>query len=317
MQKIPVFGTIAHAYGFAVTQFFRILGITWAPLAVSIAVSLMLTPGFAGNHMPLNDQDEIARQTLRLLPLSFLVLLVIRSMVAVGVTELALGLRKGPTFVYFSIGAPVWRLFGAWLLFLLVMILIYIGLIILVIVLAVVGGIAIKAAALSHGADMIAIAGLAALCALLFLGALVYVLARLTFLIPPVIVAEKKIDLARGWELTRGNFWRILAIGITLFIPVIVAGCAVFLAVYGTGMIHTMTEIFVLAGRGASEAVMQQHIDAMSEAMRAKGLALWPVTAAANLLVETFLFGLLYGASAFAYRALTPGPAAPSLRDPR
>jgi len=310
MNKIPVFGTIAHAYNFAITQFVRIFGITWAPLAVSIALGLMLTPGFAGNHMPIDDKEEIARQTLRLLPFTFLITLVIRAMIAVGVTELALGLRKGATFVYFSVGLPVWRLFGAWILFFLLMIVIYIALIILVIVVAIVGAIAIKSAALSQGATGVAAVALGVSCGLLFLGALVYVMARLTFLIPPVVVAEKKIDLARGWQLTAGNFWRILAIGIVLFIPLIAFGCAIFVAVYGMDLIHTMTDVFVLAAQGAKQAVIQQRVDTLSEAMRAKSLVIWPYMAAANLLLETFAFGLLYGASAFAYRAVTPSPQA-------
>lgn len=310
MNKIPVFGTIAHAYSFAITQFLRILGITWAPLAVSIALGLMLTPGFAGNHMPLNDKDEVARQTLRLLPFTFLIVLIIRAMIAVGVTELALGLRKGMTFVYFSVAPPVWRLLAAWILFFLVMILIYIGLIIFIVVAALVGAFVIKSVALSQGASGVAAVVLGVSCGLLFLGALAYVMARLTFLIPPVVVAEKKIDLARGWQLTSGNFWRIFVIGLALFIPLIFVGCVIFVAVYGMDLIHTMTDALILAMQGAKEAAIQQRIDTLSAAMRLKSLAIWPYTAAVNLLVETFAFGLLYGASTFAYRAVTAKPEA-------
>lgn len=304
MNKIPVFGTIAHAYGFAITQFFRLLGITWAPLAVSIALGLMLTPGFVGNHMPLNDTDEAARQTLRLLPFSFAIILIIRSMIAAGVTELALDLRKGTTFVYFSVGLPVWRFVGAWLLVLLLMIVLIIGSVLALGIVLAVGGIAFGHIAQGANASGAALAVIALLLA--FYAFIIFVAVRITFFIPPVIVAEKKIDLARGWQLTGGNFWRIFIIGIALFIPLIAIGCAIFVAVYGMDLIHTMTDVFVLAMQGAKQAVIQQRIDTLSEAMRAQGLALWPYTAAANLLVETFSFGLLYGASAFAYRAVTP-----------
>ncbi|HEY2034043.1 MAG TPA: glycerophosphoryl diester phosphodiesterase membrane domain-containing protein [Rhizomicrobium sp.] len=306
MNKIPVFGTIVHAYGFAITQFFRLLGITWAPLAVAIALGLMLTPGFAGNHMPLNDSEEVTRQTARLLPFSFIITLIIRSMIAVGVTELALGLRKGPTFVYFSVGLSVWRFVGAWLLVILVMIIMIVGSALALGLLLAVGGTAF--AHLGQGANALAAALAVAALLLAFYAFIFFVAVRLTFFIPPVIVAEKKIDLARGWQLTSGNFWRIFVIGVAIFIPLIAIGCAIFVAVYGTDLIHTMTDGFVLAMEGAKEAVIQQRIDTLTEAMRAKSLAIWPYTAAANLLVETFSFGLLYGASAFAYREVTSKP---------
>ncbi|HEY4126137.1 MAG TPA: hypothetical protein VGM36_16050, partial [Rhizomicrobium sp.] len=213
MSKIPVGETVAHAYSFAASQFLRILGIVWAPLVVSMAVGLMVTPGFLGNHTSLNDLQEIQRQSLRLSPFIFIFSLFIRAMIGVGVTELALGKRSGTTFVYFSLGAAVWRLIGAWLLFLLVMILIYIGLIILTVVIAVVGGIGLKALTLSPAASNAAVGFLVIGCILLFMGALIYTMARLTFLIPPVVVDENKVDLARGWILTRGSFWRIFCIG--------------------------------------------------------------------------------------------------------
>lgn len=309
MNKIPVFETIAHAYGFAASQFFRILGIVWAPLAVSIAVGLMVTPGFWGNHIPVDDADAIQRHAMRLFPALFVFSLFIRAMIGVGVTELALGKRTGATFVYFSLAAPVWRLIGAWLLFILVMILIYIGLIILTVVVAVVGGIIVKSVALSAAAHYAAIGLLALFCIVLFLGALIYTMARLTFLIPPVVVAENKIDLARGWELTKGSFWRIFCIGMAIFIPLILIQIAVVVFVYGVDFLRQFTSI-MHAGllKQISEAAMRNQMETWQAAVRVRGLQVWPVMAAFSLLFETFAFGLLYGASAFAYREVTLQP---------
>jgi len=315
MNKIPVFETIAHAYGFATRNFLRILGIVWAPLVVSIAVGLMVTPGFFGNHIPVDDIAAIQRQSLRLSPLIFVFSLFIRAMIGVGVTELALGKRTGTTFVYFSVAAPVWRLIGAWLLFALVMIVIYIGLVILVIIVAIGGGLVVKAVTFSSVGHAVAAGLLALICIFLFLGALIYTMARLTFLIPPVVVEENKVDLARGWILTRGSFWRICCIGLAIFIPLILIQGTIVVSVYGLDYFHRFAEI-MRGGflRQLSEDAMRQQMDMWGAAVRARGLQVWPLMAAVGLVFETFAYGLLYGASAFAYREIIP-PAS-SLRDP-
>lgn len=312
-MKIPVFETIAHAYGFATGQFLRVLGIVWAPLVVSIAVGLMAMPGFMGNHIPIDDVEAIQRNATHITPFVWVFSLFIRAMIGVGVTELALGKRTGTTFVYFSLGAPVWRLIGAWLLFILAMIFIYIGLIIFTVIVGVAGGFAVKALALAKGAEIVATAALMLCCVLLFFGALVYVMARLTFLIPPVVVNESKIDLARGWELTRGSFWRIFCIGFAIFVPLIVVQIAVVVAVFGADFLHHFANI-LHAGlmRQVTEEAMKQQMEAWGVAVRARSLQVWPIMAAFALVFETFAYGLLYGASAFAYREVTPASVPPA-----
>jgi len=316
-MKIPVFATIAHAYGFAISRFLQILGIVWAPLAVAIAVGLLVTPGFMGNHIRIDDVEAIQRNATHVMPLVFIFTLFIRAMIGVGVTELALGKREGLTLVYFSLGASVWRLIGAWLLFILAMVFIYIGLVILTIVIALAGGFALKALALTKGAEAIAIGLLVLFCGLLFFGALVYVMARLTFLIPPVVVNERKIDLARGWELTRGSFWRIFWIGFAIFVPLILVQVAVIVAIYGSDFVQHFADMMRTGIAGhTSEEAMRQQMEVWGTAMRARGLQVWPAMSAFALMFETFAYGLLYGASAFAYREITPAPATPAAAPP-
>ncbi|HEY7976894.1 MAG TPA: hypothetical protein VID67_01775 [Rhizomicrobium sp.] len=309
MSKIPVGETVAHAYGFATGQFLKILGIVWAPLVVSAAVGLMAMPGFLGNHTPLNDLDEIRRQSMRLSPFIFVFSLFIRAMIGVGVTELALGKRTGTTFVYFSVGAPVWRLIGAWLLFLLVIILIYIGLLIVTVAVGVVGGIGVKSLTLATGANNTAIGLLVIACVVIFAGTLFYTMARLTFLIPPVVVDEKQVDLARGWQLTRGSFWRIFAIGLAIFVPLILFQIVIAGIFFGVDFLHQFADIMRGAFHGATEAVVQQRMNLWSGAVRARALQVWPYTVVIGIFLETFAYGLLYGAAAFAYRAVNPPPA--------
>ncbi len=313
MRKIPVGETLSHAYGFATGSFLKLLGIAWAPLVVAAAVGLMVTPGFLGNHVLPTDHEEVARQGIRLFPFIFALSLVIRAMVGVGVTELALGQRSGTTFVYFSLGAAVWRLIGAWLLFILVMILIYIGLAVFSVIVGVAGGLGVRSLALAPASMELLIGLLILACVVLFFGALIYVMARLTFFIPPVVVAEKQIDLARGWQLTRGSFWRIFAIGLGIFIPLIVIESAIFLTIYGADVFPQFSQVFQLSVHQAKQVIIQQHLDALELEMRIRMLAFWPYLIAANILIESFVFGLMYGASAFAYRAVT-GSDTPGMR---
>jgi hypothetical protein len=311
MEKIRVGETIAHAYGFAFREFPKLLGIVWAPLAVSIAIGLMMTPGFFGNHIDPNDQDAIERFSMQMLPLSILILLPIRAMIATGVTEQVLGMRKGVTFVYFSVGASIWRFLASWLLVIVAMIVLLVGTAIAAGILFVIGGIALGQ--FLHG-TMAETAGVLAACAFLlfFYGAAIFLVVRLTFFIPPVVVAEKKIDLARVWQLSHGNFWRIFAVGLALFIPMIAVMAVVMVAIYGT-VLFQIADIFQATIHGAQQSAIQAQMQAWNEAVRVKGLAAWPYTAAFQLLFGTFTYGLTYSASAFAYREIQPISAA-SLR---
>ncbi len=311
MEKIRVGETIAHAYGFAFREFPKLLGIVWAPLAVSIAVGLMMTPGFFGNHIDPKDQDAIARYSMQMLPLSLLILLPIRAMIAAGVTEQALGMRKGATFVYFSVGSAIWRFLASWLLVIVAMIVLLIGTAIAGGILFAIGGIALGQ--VLHGA----VAGTVGVLALLafvvfFYGAAIFLAVRLTFFIPPVVVAEKKIDLARVWQLSHGNFWRIFLVMLAIVVPLGAIVVAVMTAIYGT-MLFDVFNIFSAAIHGGQESAIQQQMQSWSEALREKGLTMWPYAAVFQLLFGTFSYGLTYSASAFAYREMLPS-SAPSLR---
>ena len=298
MNKIPVGETVTRTYTFALSSFLRIFGVVWAPLAVTIALNLMMTPGFL-HHAALADADAAARDALRLVPLAMLIVLPIRAMIAVGVTELALGLRPETTFVYFSLAMPVWRMIAMWLLVLLVMIVITVG---GVLGLGVIAALSATLLSASKGAVAIGIA----VCALFFYGALIYIIVRLTFLIAPVAVVEKKIDLARGWQLTRGNFWRIFAIGFLIFLPIVAIAMALFFFLYGAEFWHAIVNVFYLATQGTKPEVLEKYGQAVGARIRVQSLAIWPYSAAATLLFSTYIYGIMYGAAAFSYDAIRP-----------
>jgi hypothetical protein len=168
--------------------------------------------------------------------------------------------------------------------------------------------------AVLHGAPAELAGALAVVELLLFLyGAIIFLAVRLTFFIPPVVVAERKIDLARVWQLSHGNFWRIFLIGLALVIPLIVVVLAAVTMLYGTTLFHIF-DIFALAARRVPQSVIEQQMQAWSVAIRVKGLSLWPVYSVFQLIFGTFSYGLLYSASAFAYREIQPVPGT-SMRD--
>jgi hypothetical protein len=303
MNKIPVFETIAHAYGFAISQFLKILGIAWAPLVVSIAFGLMITPGFFGNHIDPSDQDAMQRLSMQMVPLSLLILLPIRAMIATGVTELALGMRSGTTFVYFSLGASIWRFIGSWLLVIIAMIVLVVGFAIVLGITLGVGGAALSSMAGTNATMIGGVVGVLVTFIVLFL--YLYLIVRLTFFIAPVVVAEHKIDLARVWQLSHGNFWRIFLVGLGIVLPIIIVAFAMVYFVFGNEISHLL-EIFREGFKTKNDTVLQTQMQAWSETIRVRQLAIWPYAAVFNLIFATFSYGLMYGASAFAYRAIQP-----------
>jgi hypothetical protein len=183
--------------------------------------------------------------------------------------------------------------------------------IVLVIGIAIAGGLlfALGAVALGtvlHGAAATAAGILGGAALVLFLyGVMIFLAVRMTFFIPPVVVAERKIDLARVWQLTHGNFWRIFIIGLALVIPLGLIVLAAVVALYGPTLFHVF-DIFTLITHRAPQPVIQHQMEAWSVAIRVKGLTLWPVWSVFQLIFGTFSYGLLYSASAFAYREIQP-----------
>jgi hypothetical protein len=222
-----------------------------------------------------------------------------------------LGMRTGTTFVYFSLGAAIWRFLALWLLVIVALIALVIGLAIAIGIIVAIGGIVLGQ--FLHGGPAEIVGALAAvLFILIFYGAIIYLTVRLTFFIPPVVVAEKQIDLARVWQLSHGNFWRIFAVGLAIYIPLLLVMGAVMAAIYGP-VLFQFPNLIMLAMHNAPEATVQAQTQAWSEALQARGLAMWPYNAAFELLFGTISYGLTYSASAFAYREILPSPA-PSLR---
>ena len=314
-NRIPVGATIAETYGFAFGGFLSILGIIWFP-----AVLLAAAGYFVGGHlMPVFQgslQNQDPTQILHMLPLFglfYLAILLLFVMQYVGVTELALGLRGRRSVFYFSLGGTFWRVLAAWILVVLILILVEVVLGIAFGIVTAIGALFMGVSgsgAQHHSALVAGIAGIVvALAAIVLYGAMIYIATRLSFLITPAVIAEKKIAIARSWSLSKGNFWRIVLVWLAVELPMlllIVGGeFAIIFPTLGQQMIESMQHPM------APEQALQTYVQAFATA-GAWAHAYWYILFPVGLVISVIYLGLAAGMHAFAYRALTAGDTAAS-----
>ena len=283
MNKIPVGQTITYAYRFTFGQIGTIIGLCWVPL-VLMAVLQFLPYALGGNPMATPENaTALGRQELQSLATSLLVLL-LYAIVCVPVTRQALGLRHGGAVVHFTIGMPEFRAFGALILFFIMIEAMSLGMRVLGLVLE---SVVRSSAGGALAGFLIAIAMVAA-----FAG-FIYVIARLGFVLLPVTVAENQVSLTRAWILTRGNFWRIVGVAVSVLLPLYL--------VYVIGLSIIVAPDLAASGTAISPA------QAFAATLHAIGRHM-PEYLGLTLILAPFNIGLSLGASAFAYRALVPAP---------
>ena len=303
MAKIPLERTIGDTYRFAFTNILSIFGIAWLPYALMVgvcsaavwwmwpelgAIDYSAQPDIAQNH---EVALRLAGKVLTVIFPLYLLVYVLFAMVITGVQRKALGLIQGPVFVYFSLGSEVWRLLGAMILAALI----------------ICAGAALTAGVVAaifwfgerQGVPAIYglvefIAVIAALCWFF------YMMVRLWFFLPPVVVAEGGFGLARSWQLGGGNFWRIVAL---------------FLAcVFGPAIVISMVSNIVFMPFMAGAMIKLQHAAETNQvippdqffAMFVEPLKrMWPYWLAYELVTAPILLGLTNAMSALAYKNLT------------
>jgi hypothetical protein len=315
MNKIPVGQTISQTYGFAFGHYLPILGALWLPIIVLGALAYFIfLPDMANfpailqqaaqhsaqdSHTPFMPM-AMSRMTSHVYLLDIFELVVF-SVIAVGVTKEALGLRTGPRFVYLSFGKPELLVMGAYFV-------VFVIIMVAVIAMFVVGGIVGVVAALvfagsgAHGgsaAMALSSAGIAFLLGVLIFCAMIYFFTRLSYLIVPVSVAEGRFGIGRSWELTKGNFWRIFAIALATVLPLIVLETIFVAVAFGPALVSFAMEV-------------QKNPDAANAHLVAtmQGIYSYMIYAyVIGLLIAPVVYGLTLGQAAFAYRELVP-PAA-------
>ena len=297
MTKIPVGRTIAHAYGFAFRDFPRLLGVMWLPIAITWLPGIFLQRYMVAHQaqmpgMPLRQMWPI------LLPF-YLVGMIVLFMQVIGIAKLALGIKQGPAWFYFSLGKPVWRLIGSILLLVLALIIGWLAVLL--------GGVVLGflTTLLTRAVNNSLFSGVIGLVSVVLLIALwcgyVYALVRLTFLLVPVIAAEEEgFALARAWTLGHRNFWRMFVILLALVGPFFLLEL-VFIFGY---LLHGIP--FPPAHASAAQSA------AFQAAMNARAMELvgtmthgWYLNYPVIIIVMVIFYGANIGAQCFAWRTLT------------
>ena len=318
MGKIPVLQTIAETYAFAFRRYFPILGVIWLPFLLIMAASYyILLPALTAMVTFLAEVAQHALQNpqtpylppsiwpmMRGLFLFEFVVLLIFPVVAVGVTKEALQMRRGPWFVYLAIGKPELLVLGG----IFTLIALYFGAVVAMAIagaiVGIVAGLVMAGSAGAHGnpAAAVAMTTLVTVHVVipLFYLVLLYFGIRLSFLMVPVSTAEGRFGVWRSWVLTKGNFWRSLGVVLGTFLPVMIVTYALTYAVFGSGLFQYMWDAQVRPQAASAELSAQIQM-LVSQALFIGIYA---------LVVAPINYGLMFGQSAFAYRAVVGDRAA-------
>jgi hypothetical protein len=296
MGKIPVGETISGAYGFAFAGFLTVLGTVWLPILVLLlfdaGVVYLISPDLPGRVMHGDFDMSLVYSYHRVRGLLGLANFIIGAMITVGLQERALGRVQGPTFFYFSLGAPVWRLIGAYILAI-------IALVIVGILTAVVAGGTSYAAVHFVPRFGWAIAFAIIIAAVCWF---IYACVRLTFLLPAVVVAEDQIGLPRAWELGGGNFWRMFAVAFVVFVPFWIGLYYVWNALIGP---FIPWDIFSQFHRGMTPDQVNDVLLALTKRIFAELRAALPIVVTLAIIQELLVRGLANGMIAKAYLGVT------------
>ena len=294
MNKIPLEATLVGAYRFLFTRIVSIIGTIWFPYVLLVGLAGGMVYLAVPHQWFAGDFSNFKPEQLFSLPLNLarcgivILSLIIGPMILVGLMRHALGLKQSTTFIYFSLGAPVWRMLGAILLGAVIMTLLGIVCGVLIALLAVFG-----APSVPHGTAVAGGVVLGVVVACFF----IYTAVRLFFFLPAVVVAENRIGLGRSWSLGGGNFWRIFFVWLLVVLPV----------GFVAGLVLQMTILPVVF----MEAVKLPHEPALKDVMGfLRGLLpLLPVIFTILILWGIAVRGLMVGAIGAAYNAVTAQPA--------
>ena len=310
MSKIPVGQTISQTYGFSFGRYLPIMGAIWLPIVLlGVFVYFIFLPDMANFPAIMQQAAQHATQDPHtpFMPAAMgrmtghaylldIIELVLFSAIAVGITKEALGLRTGPRFVYLSFGKAELLVMGAYFL-------VFVIVIVAVIATVIVGGIVVAALVFAgsggHGGTgptAMSSVGIGFLLGVLIFFACLYFITRLTYLIVPVSVAEGRFGIGRSWELTKGNFWRILAVALATILPLIVLEMIVALIALGPAFASFAME--VQKNPDAANA----HLVTMMQGMTSFMIYAYVI----GLVIAPIVYGLTFGQAAFAYRELVP-----------
>lgn len=288
VNRIPVGTVISQTFEFAFRRYFSLLGVLWLWMLLSLISSyFLLLPHLedaaaGSSHFP-HGLAVLAGEILQM---------AIIAVNSVGVTKEALGLREGPRFVYLAVGTAELRVLGGMLL---------LGLVSFVVIFAlgIGGGIVIAIVAAASGDRMAMTRAIGIATPILILGIfllLLYLWIRLSSFQTAVAVREHRFGLWRSWELSRNNFWRLLAIVLVVWIPLVALEAVLVWFMTGPALMKVIAAAAV--GPEAMRAAQSQLI-ASALSMSKYGMLVF-------LPISPIIYALMISPGAFAYRALAP-----------
>jgi hypothetical protein len=302
MTTIPVEKTIGDTYKFAFSNFLSLFGIAWLPVAIMIAAIVGLVwsvlPEVHGLGLTQPDaaqnQEAITRLVWTVLPLIVpleLLVYFLFAMIMEGTQRKALGLIQGPVFVYFSLGGAVWRMFGA----------------MIAAMLLIIAGCMATGAAVAlifwFGSQfhLPLIYGLVEFAAVIAgIGWFFYMTLRIVFFVPPAVVAEGGFGIARSWRLSYGNFWPMAGVFLACAMAPMIALSMISNILFTPFMMEPMMRIQEAANN--NQTIPPAEFFAMMKDVFRKVL---PYFIAYEIITVPILFGLQNAMSAFAYRNIT------------
>ncbi|MFO1247382.1 MAG: hypothetical protein U1E93_03975 [Alphaproteobacteria bacterium] len=290
-KKIPVGRTIAHAYRFVFTQPLAIFKAAWLPMLASLAVAFLFFKRMILFMTAAQAHDPAAVSLFGSIVLLIALLLVFFFAQFTAITETAMG-RPAPSWIALHFSWTMWRMLGSFLAGAGVIAVVTI----LVIIVAYLAGLGLDALVKAVPGLRLASAIAAGLAVLACLCVIVFTATRFLFLLGPVTVSRQGLGLARSWELSNRNFWRMFLVTLSILIPVGIANRALSYAL--VGLPPTLPANLSKAARDAAEMAWQiTQMNKMTE--------LWYIFLPIAGLLMLFQLGAGCAAQAFAYQKLT------------
>jgi hypothetical protein len=216
--RLSIGGPLAFAFGVLVRRWGQLLRVAWVPLLLAAGVLYASLDGYLSELQTFGGAPDprVAGIALGELAAGIFGSLVLFSMFAVSVTEIALGREASARSFGLRLRRQEWRLYAAYLKFS-------------------VGVIAFFALLCGAAIGNLRVVPAWLLVPVGVLGA--YLLfVRTAFLFPPLIMSERGPMLRRAWALTASDAWRIAVVVLLLLLPGVAIEIAIEFALRLGGM---------------------------------------------------------------------------------
>lgn len=294
--KIPIFGAVASAYGFAFGNFLTVLRLSWFWLAIVVGLNVYWGPAIMAATVeafkafqtggPVAMQSALSavqfESNILQLATNLAGIVILVALVRAKVSQ---DNRDGVPLHILS-GMPDLRVIGVTILLVIAMAAGALGIGI------VFGVVSAVLANLGAGA-------LVGILALVLMVVLVWVLLRLS-LVLPVAAVEPNLGVERSWSLMKGNSLRMLLAILLTFIPFGIALSFAFGAILGPDAMQDFPK-FDPANSAAFQGAVMTWLGSFFERLAAN----WPVFLAFTTLSTLLSYGLWAGLLGRAYRAAT------------